>query len=77
MTPLPIPTIIDGNRLMYTKRDMIEYGKKCFAEGMACKPASGSQYPREYDDSPPTTRRDQAGYRVDDLRKFFRMTKWE
>jgi len=44
--PLPEPTVIDGRRL-YTAGDMREYGQRCFADGMTCKPASGSQYPRE------------------------------
>lgn len=48
-TPLPQKTFIgvgyfDDHLFAYTKEQMIEYGKQCFAEGMNWKPASGSQY---------------------------------
>lgn len=48
-TPLPQKTCIgvgyfDEHLFAYTEEQMIEYGKRCFADGMACKSASGSQY---------------------------------
>jgi len=54
-TPLPQKTCIgvgyfDEYLFAYTEDQMIEYGKRCFAEGMSCRPASGSQYPRTQQD---------------------------
>ncbi|MBV5298386.1 MAG: hypothetical protein JZU64_09735 [Rhodoferax sp.] len=51
MNPPPLPPGIDRDetqhgKLYFTRRQLVEYGQRCFAEGMNCKPASGSQYPR-------------------------------
>lgn len=50
-TPLPEKTRIgvgyfDEHLFGYTEEQMIEYGDRRFAEGVACNPASGSKYPR-------------------------------
>ena len=37
--PLPQPVTVEGNRLMFTRAQLIAYGRACFEAGQADKPA--------------------------------------
>jgi len=63
----PVPRGIDRDdtvhgKLYYTRAQLLAYGDQCFADGIACKPASGSQY--KASEKPVT---------VDDLMNIFGM----
>ena len=65
----PVPRGIERDdtehgKLYYTRAQLLAYGHQRFADGMACKPASGSPYKAS---EKPTT--------IDDLMNIFGMNK--
>ena len=40
--PLPIPITVEGNRTVYTRAQLIAYGKACFTAGQATPTAAPS-----------------------------------